>query len=177
MRKRIQDHFLMSVESGGEGGGFQPITSQAELDRIVQARVAREKDKQGELSTELEAEKQKVKELEAAQQRATDLESELTQARQSIADLESNGAEKDKQILKLKVAGDKRVPAHRINGETEEELVADADRYLTELQGQTGGNGAAHIPESGTGGEQPRTGTLQSGRERALARLGKAEAN
>lgn len=167
-------------ESGGSGTSFEPITSQDEFDRRIQARIQREKDKQAALSAELETLKQKNEDVEAVRRLLEERDKELQSANEQVTQLQGETTQKDRQISRLEVASEKGVPAHRINGETREELEADADRYLEELQSQKKGLlGSYRAPgsESGTGGEESRTGTLQSGRERARARHSKVEAN
>lgn len=71
--------------------------------------------------------------------------------------------DKNKTLLKEAVAALKGVPAHRITGETREELEADADKFLAEL---TEAPKRGYVPTAGQGGEQP-TSSIESGRERA----------
>lgn len=74
------------------------------------------------------------------------------------------------QMLRETVAAIKGVPANRITGSTREELEADADRFLNELQGF---RQRAYVPTSGQGGEQV-VSSVVTGRERAREALGKS---
>lgn len=73
-------------------------------------------------------------------------------------------------LLRESVAAIKGVPAHRIVGTTREELEADADKFLTEINARPG---RGYVPTSGTGGDQP-VSSVTSGRERAREALGKS---
>lgn len=101
------------------------------------------------------------------------LTAERTRDLERITTLETeNAALKDTQVSLLReaVASIKGVPAHRITGATREELEADADKFLEELN-QSPRRG--YVPTSGQGGEQPIS-SVMSGRERARESLGKS---
>lgn len=166
-------------QSGGGDGGqgdFQPINSQEEFDRRIQARIAREKDKYAEVQQKLTDANAELATLRDAQSTLDSTQSQLTTITSERDEAQRELAESKQTILRMQVAHAKGVPAHRIAGGTREELEADADKLLNEFQDRAP-QGGAHIPESGTGGEQPTGGSLQSGRERARARHAKAEAN
>lgn len=158
--------FVMEANNGGEntGGeappatGFTPITSQADLDRIIGERVRRAKPADYD---EVKAKAAKLDEIEESGktelQKATDRISELEAAKQK---LENNLAGKDIDLLREKVAREKGVPSHRISGKDEAELKTDADRYLAELPG-----GLNYVPTQGTG--SPAGKPSMSGRDRA----------
>lgn len=102
-------------------------------------------------------------------EREKDLEqiSSLQDELKQVAALQAANAE----LLREAVAAAKGVPAHRIVGETREELEADADRFLQELN-MAPLRGV--VPSSGTGGEQPVV-SVMTGRERAREALGKPQ--
>lgn len=147
-------------EKGDEDGnsdddekGFKPITSQEELDRIVQKRLDREKAKYADyddLTTQVadltEANEKLTQDLAAAQQARTEAE---------------RGA------LVARVAESKNVPAKYLEGDTEEELLASADEFLAVLDARSPKKG--HNPHTGTGRETPPESSTNTGRERARA--------
>jgi len=96
--------------------------SQADVDRIIQTRLDREKAKYDEVVTENTALKAKVEEYEK-----TSLDT-----------------------LKQKIASEKKLPAaliKRLQGNTEAELQADADSLLKEI-GAKEGDGTGGNPDS-----------------------------
>ena len=107
--------------------------TQADLDRIVQERVNRERAKY-EGFEELKAKAQKYDEqeeankteLQKAQERATELEAKLKKR------------EHDDSIreMKKKVADEMKVPADLLTGETEEACKAQAQAMMTFAQSQ-----------------------------------------
>lgn len=161
--------FVMEAGNGGNDDGetppatgFTPITSQADLDRIIGERVRRAKPADYD---EVRAKAAKLDEIEESGktelQKATDRIAALEAAKQQ---LEADMAGKDHDLLRERVARDKGVPAHRITGTTESELKADADRYLSETKRPY------VVPPMGTGA--PPQGAA-AGRERAQAYLKK----
>ncbi|ATL70775.1 hypothetical protein CRH09_35935 [Nocardia terpenica] len=103
---------------------FQAITSQEDLDRIIQNRLAREQAKYADYDTLKEkaglfdqAEAEKLSEIERANKRADDAEAELSTLRL------------DK--LRRDVADAKGIPAHLVTGSTQEEMEASADALLS----------------------------------------------
>lgn len=153
---------------GGDNSGatppaktFEPITTQDDLNKIIGDRVQRVKSQYADY----DALKQKAEQFDQLQDAGkTDQQRAADQAAQFEAtksDLEARLQAKDLEILRLTVAHTKGVPAHRINGTTEAELTADADRYLGELGGA---RKPGYVPSQG-GGEA----RVRSGRERAQA--------
>lgn len=136
---------------GGQGGGTAPTEktfTQADLDRIVGERVARERDKYADYD-----------DLKATAGKVPDLETKLGEATGRVSELEP-------QVTRLSVAMAKGLPAEladRLRGTTEDELNEDADRLLALIpsgsdvglrrpapvpsQGGTGGSGAPGLNE------------------------------
>lgn len=106
---------------------FAAITSQDELDRIISARVARERAKYADYdvlkSSAADAEKAKADHAAAIDA----LKAEHSAAIEALkAEKETSEAE----LLKLTVASDKGVPAKLLTGSTKEELEKAAEALL-----------------------------------------------
>lgn len=140
-------------DSNNDDKGFKPITSQEELDRIVQKRLDREKAKYADyddLTT-------KVADLTKANEKLT----------QDLAAAQQARAEAERGALVARVAESKNVPAKYLEGDTEEELLASADEFLAVLEAR--GPKKGHNPHTGTGKETPPESSTLTGRERARA--------
>lgn len=102
---------------------FAPITSQADLDRIIGDRLSRERAKYADyddLKTKArafdEAEQARLSDLEKATKRAEKFEAEVKSLKASQ--------------LRFEVANSKSVPANLLTGATKEELEASADALI-----------------------------------------------
>lgn len=111
---------------------------QSELNRIVEERLARERQKYADYD-DLKAAASRLKEIEDAGK------SEQQKLNDQLADLQKQLAQRDKDVselaaakLRAEVAATKKVPPHRLQGTTKEELEADAERYLSELAESAG---------------------------------------
>lgn len=102
---------------------FVPPASQEEFDRIVQARLDRERKKYGDYD-DLKARAAKLAEIESANQ----TEAEKVQARLDAA--EKRASELEAKALRSEVAASKGVPAALLTGSTQEELEAAADALI-----------------------------------------------
>ncbi|UJQ87144.1 scaffolding protein [Arthrobacter phage BaileyBlu] len=111
---------------------FSPIESQDELNRIVSARVARERAKFADYD-DLKAAAAGVETLKAEHAAAL----EAAKAEKDTADAEV--ARLNAEVLKLSIASEKGVPAKLLTGSTKEELEASA-KELLEFKGA--GNGS-----------------------------------
>ncbi|WP_347031730.1 hypothetical protein [Brevibacterium paucivorans] len=114
--------------AGEEEHEFNPITTQADLDRIVGDRLARERKKYADYN-DLKAKAEKLDELEDANQ------SELDKVRKQF---ESTKAELDElksaqQVTEWKntVAKDTGVPASVLRGTTEDDIRSHAESLKT----------------------------------------------
>lgn len=148
--------------------GFQPITSQEALDKIIGDRLARDrKNREPVVPDDYEDLKQaaaRLKEIEDGEK------SELQKAEDRIAALEKQTAdlEAEKQkaehtALRSTVASEKGVPANMLQGTTKEELEAFADE-LIQFRGNTT---PSPVPASGTGDPNESVTSVSTGRERA----------
>lgn len=115
---------------------FSPIESQDELNRIVSARVARERAKYADYD-DLKASVAGIDTLKA--EHATALEA--VKAEKETADAEV--ARLNAEVLKLSIASEKGVPAKLLTGSTKEELEAAA-KALLEFKGAGSGSHAPH---------------------------------
>lgn len=107
---------------------FKAPTSQEELDRIINAAVARTHKKYGDYE-ELRAKAAKLAEIEEANK----TESEKNAER--LAAAEAKAAELESRALRSEVAAAKGVPSNLLTGSTREELEASADA-LIEFRGE-----------------------------------------
>ncbi len=103
---------------------FKAPATQEELDRIIQARLARERKNIPTDYEDLKAKAAKLAEIEAANQ----TEAEKAQARLEAA--EKRATELEAQALRAEVANEKGVPAKLLAGGTREELEAAADELI-----------------------------------------------
>jgi hypothetical protein len=174
-----------SGDGGGNGGGDRSF-NQAEVDRIIGERLARERDnfKDYDDLKKQAAELAKIKELTA-----TDSEKAIAQARKDAEDTARNQYEP--RMLSLQAALEHGLPeelgkrvlsaAKRLVGKTAEELAADAKEYFAAFpiqtgtgqggpQGQGGQGGGFDQGSRGTGNQKA---TLASGADLYAQRFGK----
>lgn len=115
---------------------FEPITTQADLDRIISARLAREAVKAQEALDALKLEHStELDTLKAAHDAAlatakTDAEAAATAAKAEAETAKGEAAAAQLVALRLTTAADKGVPAELLSGSTAEELQASADKLL-----------------------------------------------
>jgi ATP-dependent Clp protease ATP-binding subunit ClpA len=102
---------------------FAAPASQEELDRIIQARLDRERKKYGDYD-DLKARAAKLAEIESANQ----TEAEKVQARLDAA--EKRASELEAKALRSEVAAAKGVPVALLTGSTQEELEAAAEALI-----------------------------------------------
>jgi hypothetical protein len=103
---------------------FKAPASQEELDRIIEARIARERKKIPADYDELKAKAAKLAEIEEANK----TEAEKAQARAEAA--EKRAIELEAKALRAEVAAAKGVPVNLLTGSTQEELEAAADALI-----------------------------------------------
>ena len=151
-----------NANEGGENSGAITFKSQADLDAVIQRRLDRAKEIQkkelrdeikDELRTELDSEKlaEDAKEqgkfedlYKAEQAKVEKLEGKITELQDEIK-------EREKKDLRKKIASDHRLPdelVDRLQGETEEELVADAKALAKTFKVQEEGEGETKGPPS-----------------------------
>lgn len=112
-------------EPNGQTPEFKAPASQAELDRIIQDRVARVKNQYADYDDL----KTKAGQVDTFQSRITELEATNTELDGKVKGF---AAEKERAALVSSIAKDKKVPADALRGSTKEELEAHADQ-LAEL--------------------------------------------
>jgi hypothetical protein len=111
-----------------EAPEFNAPSSQEELDRIIEARLARER-KRFQDYDDLKARAAKLSEIEEANK------TEAQKTAERLAELERQNAELATAKLRADVAIAKGVPAALLTGSTQEELEASADA-LIEFRGE-----------------------------------------
>lgn len=102
---------------------FTAPQSQEDLNKIIEARLARERAKYADYDS-LKTAAEKLAEIEAANQ----TEAEKAQARLEAA--ERRATELEARALRAEVANEKGVPAKLLAGATREELEAAADELI-----------------------------------------------
>lgn len=105
-------------EKGGESD-FTPITTQADLDRIVGDRLARERKKYADYS-ELKAKARKLDEVE--HETSALLEEKQAELASTMEELKGLKTAQQVEAWKAHVAQDSGVPAGLLRGSTEEEI-------------------------------------------------------
>lgn len=120
---------------------YEAPATQADLDRIVKNRLAREHAKFGDYD-DLKAKAEKFDAAEAANK------TELQKAQDAATAAEKRAAAAEAGMLRAKVAATKGVPAELLSGSTEDELNAAADKLL-EFKGVT----PKAPPAEGAGGD------------------------
>jgi hypothetical protein len=149
---------------GAPAQQFAPITSQADLDRVIGERLNRQRAQFGDYDT-LKTKAAKLDEIEAKSK------SELERATDAAKAHEARASAAETALMRHQVAAAKGIPAEladRLNGKTKEEMEADADKLLGVIKPQ----GAA------PGGDPLRpVTTLRSGALPAGAPAGGGSAN
>lgn len=144
-------------EDSDKGGGFKPITTQDELDRVIGPRLQRERAKFADYGD--------------LKQKVADQEATISELREKLGEQEM----KDKRKSIAEKAG---VPESVLRGDTEEELQAHAEELKaafnkTEEDEQADVRRKARSPHTGTGAERPAAPSQEQGREEARAYLNK----
>ena len=121
-------------DNGGTGGGsdggandskaFTPPASQADLDQIINARLARERAKFADYD-DLKSKAAKFDEVEEANK--TELQKALDKATKAEQEAAALKAEKELTALREQIAKDKEVPVELLRGSSKEEIEAHAD--------------------------------------------------
>lgn len=114
-------------EPNDQGSEFKAPATQADLDRIIQDRVARERSKYADYD-DLKA---KAGEAETFQSRISELETTNGELTGKVQTFE---AEKELSKLVAAVAKEKGVPAGALRGDTKEALEAHADQLAEILK-------------------------------------------
>lgn len=110
-------------ETNGLGQGFEPIASQDALDKIVQARVARERAKFSDYD-DLKAKADKLAQFEESQK------SEAQRAQERLDAAEKRASELELKATRAEVAAAKGVPVALLSGSTQAELESAADALI-----------------------------------------------
>lgn len=144
-------------EDSDTGGGFKPITTQDELDRVIGPRLQRERAKFADYG---------------------DLKQKVTDQEATIADLQEKLGESALKDKRKSIAEKAGVPESVLRGTTDEELQAHAEELKaaftkTEEDDRTAKRRAARSPHTGTGEERPPAPSQEKGREEARAYLDK----
>lgn len=123
-----------------ESKEFTAITSQADFDAAIQARIARERAKFADYD-EVKARADKLAEIEEANK------TEAEKVAERLAAAEKRAAELESKATRAEVAAAKGVPVELLLGSTKDELEAFADT-LNKFRGDQGSKGL-HIRNEG----------------------------
>jgi hypothetical protein len=110
-------------ETNEQAPEFEPIASQDALDKIIQARIARERAKFSDYD-DLKAKADKLREFEESQK------TEAQKAQERLEAAEKRAAELELKATRAEVAAAKGVPVELLSGSTQEELEASADALI-----------------------------------------------
>lgn len=125
--------------------------TQAELDKILEQRLARERAKFSDYD-KIKADAEELAKIRDAEK------TELQKAVERAEEAERRASSAEKTALKNKVAASKGVPASSLVGETEEELIASADELIAWRD-----QNAKPAPASATTTKRSASGSLKSG--------------
>lgn len=127
----------------GGGTAFAPITSQADLDRVISDRLSRQRAQFSDYDA-LKAKAAKFDEHEAANK------TELQRAQEAAAADKARADVAETALLRARVAAAKGIPAEladRLAGKTQAEMEADADKLLAVLGRGSAPNGERHVTD------------------------------
>lgn len=129
----MADEPIPTPEKGGDPAPEPKTLTQAEIDKIVENRLAREREKQ---QAEREAEKQRLEDEKKSE--VEKLASQIQALQKQVEEQTARADKADLDALRAKVAQAKSLPAgfaSRLTGSTQEELEADADAILEVIGG------------------------------------------
>jgi len=158
-------------QQGGQQQDAPPFTapqSQAELDKIIGERLRREREKYADYD--------EVKRKAAEHDKATEAQkTEIEKATGRATEAETKAAAAERRALVAEVALEKGLTpsqAKRLDGNTRDELVADADDLLKDIGGAAGKAGGVSFDQGKQGGQiKPKAG--EAGHAEAMKRFGK----
>ncbi len=129
-----------SNEQAADAKEFQAITSQEDLDKVIQARIARERAKFTDYD-DLKAKANKFAEFEESQK------TEAQKAQERLEAAEKRASELELKATRAEVAAAKGVPAELLTGSTQADLEAAADALIA-FRGQQA-DPRLHVPTEG----------------------------
>jgi hypothetical protein len=148
---------------------FTPPQSQEDLNKIIEARLARERAKYAD-HAELQKAAERLAEIEDRDKSELQKANERTeQAERKALEAEQRATEKEREFLVAQIATAKKVPAKYLQGATAEELTASADEFLADIQAIAPDRKPGVVPSAGTGDPKPEVSSLDTGRARAQA--------
>lgn len=154
----------MATEDDDTGSAGKTFT-QAEVDKIVRDRVARERAKYADYD-----------DLKAAAAEGDKNKTQLDKLSEQLGQLTSRAEKAEAAQLRAKVIADKKIPASlakRLQGSTEEELTADADELLADWKAAGGKAGSDEGEQDGDEGKgTPAATAPPRGRPREDLRSG-----
>lgn len=141
-------------DTADAGNSTEKMLSESEVNRIVQERLAREREKFADYD-DLKSKAEKLNELEAANQSELEKAIARADAAEKAAQEAAEARKKAEfEALRVRVAGEKGVPANLvkyITGDSQEAIEAAAEELAAvQPQPQQG-----YVPTAGTGGSAP----------------------
>jgi len=119
-----------------ENTDFKPITSQEQLNKIIQERLSREKKKSEEVTNQISALSRQLEDLTGKYQKT---EQESKDLAEKYKTLQAENEKYAKNALKQKVAGENNLPLNAVEflqGDTDEELAQSAAKLRSLLSPQ-----------------------------------------
>ena len=119
-----------------ENTDFKPITSQEQLNKIIQERLSREKKKSEEVTSQLSTLSKQIEELTGKYQKT---EQESKDLAEKYKELQVENEKYAKNALKQKVATENNLPLNAVEflqGDTDEELTQSAAKLRSLLSPQ-----------------------------------------
>lgn len=166
------DAITGEVESTNEAAesDYTPPATQAELDKIIQNRIARTEAKYADYG-DLKAAKSELDEIKKANQtEAEKAAEELESLRKAVAERDEKIAKAEFDAVRASVASDKGVPAAHLSGTTKEELESSADELIAWRDSQAK-KAAITKPSTLKSGAAKATDDQVSAKERAARAL------
>lgn len=126
----MSENETVQTVDGGEENGFQPITSQADLDRLIGERLSRERAKFADYD-DLKAAAEKLGQIEESNKSEIQKALERAEAAEKRAE-EAAAAEAAAGLkaVRAEIAAAKGVPASLLSGSTVEELEVAAEELV-----------------------------------------------
>lgn len=138
---------------------FKAIDSQEALDRIIQERLARDRESRAKKYGDLDELYEKASKLDDIErEKLGDIEKRdltIQELTKKLESLEGELSKRDFEKLRSDIAAEKGVPAHlagRLRGESKEELEADAEELLAAIKPK---KAPSERPEPAGGGVAP----------------------
>lgn len=116
----------MGLEKGHDMSDFKSIETQEELDKIIKARIARERER----FSDYDELKKQLETLKEENTKLTSIVDENSEVKKQVSELQNQIKQFETEKLKTKIASEFGIPiniANRLSGEDEESIRTDAE--------------------------------------------------